>query len=155
VSTPLPPRLEFLTELHVMVETPIDVGPAPTGHRRIIPITGGTMTGPALSGRVLPGGADFQTLHSPELTELDARYVVEAADGALIHVHNSALRRGSAADVARLNRGDAVDPDAIYFRCSLRFSTASEAWGWLNHIVAVGTGERYPDSVKIAVFIVR
>ena len=65
MSTPLPPRLEFLTELHVMVETPIDVGPAPTGHRRIIPITGGTMKGPALSGRVLPGGADFQTLHSP------------------------------------------------------------------------------------------
>jgi len=49
--------------------------------------------------------------------------------GALIHVHNSAVRYGSAADIARLNRGEEVDPAAIYFRCSLRFSTASEAWG--------------------------
>lgn len=113
------------------------------------------MVGPALNGTVLPGGADFQVLHSPELTELDARYVVEADDGALIHVHNNALRHGSAADIARLNRGEEVDPGAIYFRCSLRFSTASEEWVWLNHVIAVGTGERYPDSVRIAVFIVR
>ncbi|KRE76934.1 MULTISPECIES: DUF3237 domain-containing protein [Micrococcaceae] len=155
MSAPLRPRLEFLTELNVTVETPIDVGPAPTGHRRIIPITGGTMTGLALRGTVLPGGADFQTLHSPELTELDARYVVEAEDGALIHVHNSAVRHGSAADIARLNRGEPVDPAAIYFRCSLRFSTASREWSWLNHVVAVGTGERYQDAVRIAVFIVR
>lgn len=155
MSTPAPPLLEFLTELSVAVEAPIDVGPAPAGHRRIVPITGGTMAGPRLSGNVLSGGADFQTLHGPELTELDARYVVAAEDGALIHVHNSALRSGPADEIARLNRGESVDPAAIYFRCSLRFSTASRAWGWLNNVVAVGTGERYPDSVRIAVFIVR
>jgi hypothetical protein len=113
------------------------------------------MVGPALNGTVLPGGADFQVLHSPELTELDARYIIQADDGALIHVHNNAVRHGSAADIARLNRGEPVDPAAIYFRCSLRFSTASEEWAWLNHVIAVGTGERYPDSVRIAVFIVR
>jgi hypothetical protein len=155
VTTPVPPRLEFLMELNVAVEPPTDVGPAPTGHRRIVPITGGTMVGPTLSGKVLPGGADFQVLHSPELIELDARYIVETDDGPLIHVHNSAIRHGSASDLARLNRGERVDPAAIYFRCSLRFSTASEEWAWLNHIVAVGTGERFPDFVRIAVFIVR
>ncbi|GGH99066.1 hypothetical protein GCM10007170_33050 [Arthrobacter liuii] len=137
------------------VETPVDVGPAPTGHRRIVPITGGTMIGPALSGTVLPGGADFQVLHSPELTELDARYIVQAAGGALIHVHNSAIRHGAAADIARLNHGEEVDPAAIYFRCSLRFSTASKEWAWLNDVIGVGTGERFPDFVRIAVFIVR
>lgn len=142
-------------ELNVSVEPPIDVGPAPTGHRRIVPISGGTMAGPVLRGKVLPGGADFQVLHGPELTELDARYIVETDDGALIHVQNSAIRHGSAGDIARLNRGESVDPTAIYFRCSLRLSTASEEWAWLNQIVAVGTGERFPDFVRIAVFIVR
>jgi hypothetical protein len=155
VSTPAPPFLEFLAELNVQVAEPLDAGSAPTGHRRIVPITGGTVAGPALKGTVLSGGADFQVLHSPELTELDARYVVEAGDGALIHVHNSAIRHGSAEDIARLNRGEKVDPAAIYFRCSLRFSTGSRQWWWLNNAVAVGTGERYPASVKIAVFIVR
>ena len=47
-----------------------------------------------------------------------------------------------------------IDPSAIYFRCSLRLSTASEKWWWLNHLVAVGAGERRPDSVRIAVFTV-
>jgi hypothetical protein len=155
VSTPAPPFLEFLAELHVQVAEPLDAGPAPTGHRRIVPINGGTVVGPALKGTVLSGGADFQVLHSPELTELDARYIVEADDGALIHVHNNAIRHGSAADIARLNRGEEVDPAAIYFRCSLRFSTASEEWAWLNHVVAVGSGKRYPGSVRIAVFVVR
>jgi len=151
---PTPPQLEFLAELTVSVATPLDAGPTPSGHHRIVPITGGTVVGPRLRGKVLPGGADFQVLHSPELTELDARYAVESDDGAIIYVHNNALRYGAAADMARLNRGEDIDPSAIYFRCSLRLSTASEKWWWLNHLVAVGAGERRPDSVRIAVFTV-
>jgi len=154
VPAPVPPRLEFLAELTVSVAAPLDAGPAPSGHRRIVPITGGTMAGPRLRGKVLPGGADFQVLHSPELTELDARYAVETDDGDIIYVHNNAVRHGAAADIARLNRGENVDPSAIYFRCALRLSTASEKWWRLNHVVAVGTGERRPDSVRIAVFTV-
>lgn len=155
VRWPAAPALEFLTELSVEVEAPIDVGPAPAGHRRLVPITGGVVSGPELNGRVLRGGADFQVLHSPELTELDARYIVHTDGGALVHVHNRALRHGSAGDLGKLNRGEEVDPAAIYFRCSLRFTTSSSEWAWLNNVVAVGTGERRPTSVHIAVFVVR
>jgi hypothetical protein len=146
--------LTFLTELTVQVGQPIDIGPAPDGHRRIVPILGGTARGPRLRGRVLPAGADFQVLRTPELTELDARYALESDDGAVIYVHNLALRHGRSEDIAKLKRGEHVDPSAIYFRCTPRFSTASSEWSWLNNVLTVGTGTRRPGAVEIAVFTI-
>lgn len=149
---PEPPALEYVGTLAVLIAGPVDVGPTPEGHRRIIPITGGTVAGPRLSGRVLPGGADFQTLHSPELTGLEARYALETEDGAVISVDNAALRSGSREAMDRLVRGEAVDPSEIYFRCSVRLRTSAPAWDWVNRTLFVGTGERYPDTVLVHVF---
>lgn len=151
---PEPPALSFLATLNVRVGPPIDVGATPQGHQRIIPIVGGTVSGPGLNGRVLPAGADFQILRSAELTELDARYAVELEGGAVVYVHNVALRFGSAEDIARLNRGEDVEPEMIYFRCTPRFSTAAPELAWLNHVITIGTGRRRPGSVEIDVFSV-
>ena len=153
-DAPDAPGLTFLAELSVTVAEPIDVGPAPEGHRRVIPITGGTISGPVLNGRVLPGGADYQILRSATLTELDARYVVETDDGDRIFVHNSALRHGSARDIELLNSGAAVDPSRIYFRCWPRLTTASPTLDWLNTRLMLGTGVRQPGRVVIRIFTV-
>ncbi|MGR0158790.1 DUF3237 domain-containing protein [Paenarthrobacter nitroguajacolicus] len=153
-AVPGPPELTFLAKLSVNVGSPIDLGITPEGHRRIVPITGGTVSGPQLRGRVLPAGADYQILRSPELTELDARYAVELDGGAMLYVHNLALRFGAEEDIARLNRGEEVDPALIYFRCTPRFSTAAPEWQWLNHTITVGTGQRRPGSVEIDVYTV-
>ncbi|WP_261608551.1 DUF3237 domain-containing protein [Paenarthrobacter aurescens] len=146
--------LSFLATLSVNVDPPVDVGVTPEGHRRIIPIVGGTVAGPGFNGRVLPAGADFQLLRSAEMTELDARYAVELEGGEVVYVHNPALRFGAAEDIARLNRGEDVDPALIYFRCTPRFSTAAPGLAWLNHVIAVGTGRRRPGLVEIDVFTV-
>lgn len=151
---PQPPALEYVGTLSVLITEPIDVGRTPEGHRRIIPITGGTATGPRLSGRVLAGGADFQTLHSPELTQLEARYAIEAEDGAVISVDNAALRSGSPEAMARLVRGEDVDPSEIYFRCAVRLRASAAGWDWVNRTLFVGSGERYPDRVVIHLFAV-
>lgn len=151
---PVPPALDYVGTLSVLVAEPIDIGPTPEGHRRIIPITGGSVAGPRLAGRVLAGGADFQTLHTPELTGLDARYAVETDDGAIISVDNAALRAGNRAALERLARGEAVDPVEVYFRCAPRLRTSSPRWDWVNRTVFVGSGERYPDRVVVHVFAV-
>ncbi|MFE4228101.1 DUF3237 domain-containing protein [Arthrobacter sp. NPDC056886] len=153
-EVPEAPGLTFLAELSVTVGEPIDVGPTPEGHRRVIPITGGTVLGPAFNGRVLPGGADYQLLRSATLTELDARYVLETDDGHRIFVHNTALRHGSARDIELLNSGAAVDPAKIYFRCWPRLTTASPALEWLNTCLTIGTGERQPGRVVIRIFTI-
>lgn len=151
---PAPPGLSFLAEVSVSVGEPVDIGPTPEGHRRMVPITGGTVRGPALNGRVVPGGADYQFLRGPTLTELDARYLLETDDGRRIFVHNTALRHGSARDIELLNSGAAVDPSRIYFRCWPRLTTASPALDWLNTRLTVGTGVRRPGQVVIRIFTV-
>ena len=73
-----------------------ELGEAPHGRRRIIPITGGRISGERVSGRVLPGGADWQVVRADGVAELDARYTIETADGALIYVSNRGVRHGPA-----------------------------------------------------------
>jgi hypothetical protein len=61
------------------------VGPSKRGPRNIIPITGGELTG-RITGKVLPGGADYQNLTPP--ATIDARYLWQTADGEIIIVRN-------------------------------------------------------------------
>ena len=151
---PQPPRLDYVATLSVIVAEPLDIGPTAEGHRRIVPITGGTVSGPRLVGRVLPLGADYQTLHTPGLSQLDARYAVETDDGAIVSVDNAAVRAGSPAAMEKLARGEDVDPAEIYFRCALRLRSSAPGWEWVNRTVFVGTGERRPDRVLVHVFAV-
>ena len=154
------PALEHIGDLTVFVATPIEAGQVTglnsRGKRRIIPITSGTLTGPQLQGRVLPGGADFQIVVSDTCADLDARYLI-ALDGPEhagqhIFVQNRALRRGSADDITKLVRGEPVDPAAIYFRCVPTFEVSSPALQWLSESIFVGTGARFPDRVEISLF---
>ena len=61
------------------------VGASKRGPRNIIPITGGELTG-RITGKVLPGGADYQNLSPP--ATIDARYLWQTADGEIIIVRN-------------------------------------------------------------------
>ena len=100
----------------------------------------------------LPGGADFQLIVNDRLSELDARYVLETDGGDLIYVQNRAIRSGPPELIARLVRGEAVDPAQIYFRCSPSFETASASLAWMAERMFVGTGARYPDAVAMRFF---
>jgi Protein of unknown function (DUF3237) len=149
------PALQHVMDLTVYVTAPIEAGNVKglnsRGKRRIIPITGGTVTG-HVNGKILPGGADFQIVVSETTADLDARYMLELDDGEHIFVQNRALRRGSATDIAKLVRGEHVAPEAIYFRCVPTFEVSSPALEWLTQSIFVGTGARYPDRVQISVF---
>jgi hypothetical protein len=103
---------------------------------------------------VLPGGADFQLIVTPRLAELDARYVLETDAGDLIYVQNRAVRVAPPELTARLIRGEPVDPQLIYFRCSPSFETASSALGWISERLFIGTGARHPDRVEMKLFAV-
>ncbi len=150
---PLPePRLKFFADLRVQVGQPQEVGRTVHGLRRLIPITGGTATGDGWTARVLPGGADFQLVVNDRLSELDARYVLETDGGDFIYVQNRAVRSGPPELIARLVRGEPVDPTQIYFRCSPSFETASAALGWIAERMFVGSGSRYPDTVAMRFF---
>lgn len=146
------PRLKFFADLRVEVGAPQQVGQTVHGLRRLIPITGGTATGDGWSARVLPGGADFQLIVNDRLSQLDARYMLETDAGDFIYVQNRAVRSGPPELIARLVRGEPVDPAQIYFRCSPSFETAAPALSWMGERMFVGTGARYPDAVVMRFF---
>ncbi len=149
------PTLEHVCDLTVFVAAPLEAGQITglnsRGRRRIIPITGGKVTG-RINGTVLPGGADFQIVVSETSADLDARYLLALVDGSHVYVQNRALRRGSAEDIARLVCGEPVDPAAIYFRCVPTFEVSTPALAWMTESIFVGTGARFPDRVEISVY---
>jgi hypothetical protein len=142
-----PPQLQFFADLSVQVDKPQEVGVTARGRRRLIPILGGEAVGEGWRARVLPGGADFQLVITDTLAELDARYCLETDAGELIYVQNRAIRSGPPDLMAKLVRGEPVDPAQIYFRCSPSFETASTSLRWITERMFVGAGARHPDKV--------
>src|SRR5688500_9178111 len=102
-SSPL--NLEPLFRAEITLAPPQELGDTPLGRRRIIGITGGRFAGGRLSGRVLPGGADWQIIRSDGVTDFDARYTLETGDGAPIYVRHGGYRHGPAEVIRKLLEG--------------------------------------------------
>ena len=101
-----------LFSAEITLAPPLEMGVSPLGRRRIIEITGGQFTGERLSGKVLPGGADWQLVRADGVAYLDTRYTLETHDGALIYVQNRGYRHGPAEVIERLARGEMVESAA-------------------------------------------
>jgi len=145
-------RLEPMFRATITLAPPQELGEAPLGRRRIIPITGGRVEGARLNGIVLPGGADWQIVRGDGVADLDARYTVETHDGALVYVRNRGLRHGRPEVLARLARGEDVDPAEYYMRTQPWFETGDARYAWLNRTISVGTGARRAAAVELEFF---
>lgn len=146
------PSLDYFADLQVEVGVPQVLSQGPRGMRRLVPIMGGKAQGNGWTARVLPGGTDFQLIVSDTLSELDARYGLETDGGDLIYVQNHAVRAAPPEAMAKLLRGEPVDPAQIYFRCSPRFETASPTLRWITERMFVGVGVRHPAQVVMRFF---
>lgn len=87
------PSLTFATEITASIGQPIMVGPVAGGLRAMVPIVGGQLAGPLLTGRILPGGADWALLQPDGTALVDARYAIELADGGCVSIRNAGLCR--------------------------------------------------------------
>jgi hypothetical protein len=140
-----------LFDISATLDPPVTLGVAATGERRMVAITGGRVSG-RVDGEILPGGADWQVLRPDGLADIDARYLLRTTDGAVAEVWSRGLRHGPADVMQKLAAGEPVDPSLYYFRTSMRFESAAPSLQWLTRILAVGIGERRPDTVQIKVF---
>src|SRR5690349_17633333 len=130
----------------------LDLGSAPFGHRRVVNILGGPVTGAKLNGRILPGGADWQVLAADGSLDIHARYTIESDAGALIQVDSKGVRHGPPEVLVQLARGDEVDPSLYYFRTVMRFETGHPSAAWLNRILALARGAREKNAVRLDVY---
>ena len=117
-----PPQLEFAFEEVVTLDKAVVVGDTLFGHRQYIPITGGSVTGPKLKGKVLPGGWDWQLGLGNSCASLSADYMLQAEDGTIINVSNKGLLCGEA--------------DGAFTRPV--FEAPKEAYDWLTRGTFVG-----------------
>jgi hypothetical protein len=148
-------NLQPLFKAEITLAPAQELGEAPRGRRRIIPITGGRVSGERLAGRVLPGGADWQVIRADGVAELDARYTLETDDGALVYVTNRGVRHGPAEVIRRLAAGEPVDPALYCMRTTPWFETGDARYAWLNRIVCVATGARRATAVELEVFEIK
>ena len=143
-----PPTLAPVAEVIVELGEPLDFGRTRDGIRRFTPILGGevrgipgTAAGEALRGlraEILPGGGDRQLVRPDGAVEIDARYDARAAEGALIGLRATGVRRASA--------------DGVYFRVALRFETADSALAELQDALFIADGVREADRVTHTVY---
>ena len=77
---------------------------------------------------------------------------VRGPDEAVVSVYASGPEE-SPEDVARLLKGEPVDPARVYFRCTPTFEVSTPRLQWLTDNIFVGTGARAPNGVKIEVYI--
>ena len=148
-------NLQPLFKAEITLAPPQELGDTPQGRRRIIGITGGRFSGERLSGRVLPGGADWQVIRADGVADLDARYTLETSDGALIYVRNRGYRHGPAEVLEKLSLGEAVEPSLYYMRTTPSFETGDARYSWLNRMVCVATGARRAAAVELDVYEVK
>ena len=138
--------------IHAELAGIMNLGRTPYGERRIIDILGGTVRGPKLNGRILPGGADWQIIRADGAADIQARYTIETDAGARILVTSDGLRHGPPDVMEKLARGDDVDPSLYYFRTVMRFETSAPEVSWLNRILALARGQRETRAVRLNVF---
>ncbi|SDN98936.1 Protein of unknown function [Klenkia soli] len=145
------PRLTFAFEAKVEIAPSLRIGRGEHEEVWFTPITGGTVEGPRLTGRVLPYGGDWSTTRAGETT-LDARYLLEASDGAVIDILNVGFWRADPEVDARVEAGEDVDESEYYYRTSPRFQTDAAVHAWLTRSVFVGMARGEEGKVCIRFF---
>jgi hypothetical protein len=156
MSSRLPePRLTKVYRLEATLGEPFDLGDIGQGHRRIVPLTGGTFTGTEINGKLLPGAsADWQTV-LPDGTALgDIRYTLQTDRGELLYVQSRSIRHGAPEVLARLGRGEDVEASEYTFRTATQIETAAPALHWFNKGIFISVGGRQAAGVIYETYLV-
>jgi hypothetical protein len=137
------PSSEYLFAITATISAPFEVGPSSQGIVRAIPITGGTVEGKGIIGRVVPGGADWQLSRTDGVTELEATYAIQMDDDTYIKV---------------INRGIVYreEDKPAYFRTNVHFDAPSASqWNWMNEAIFLCKAQGHPtleNAVLIEVY---
>ena len=145
-------RTRPLFAMRLDVRPLVAVGATPGANRRIGLVPGGTFEGERVSGIVLDGGNDWQSVRADGSVRLDVRLILKTYDGALITMTYGGLRHGPADVIRRMEGGEAVDASSYYFRINPVFETADPRYDFLNGVLALGVGHRQAGGPVYSVF---
>ncbi|MCB5426423.1 DUF3237 family protein [Altererythrobacter sp. CC-YST694] len=155
---PFLPRLEHAFTIAIDLSRPYWVKPSARGDiRAAIYAVDGTVEGPLLNGKVVPmSGGDFPLQRENGVIDFDARYLIEADDGAIIYLENRGYRWAKSDDVAgKMRANESVGFDDYYMRVTPKFDAPAGPHEWMSKHVFVGVAEKLPGANRIHYFVVR
>ncbi len=123
-------KTEHVWDAKVKIANVIVLGESKRGLRRVIPILGGTFSGPKIKGEVLPGGEDWQNVRPDGDTELNARYLLKTDDGHIIQVINQVLIHMPSKD----EKGQPYIKSVVDLEAPV-----NSPYDYLNHAIFLGT----------------
>lgn len=115
----------------------VDFGQTVIGHRRMVPITGGEVSGTIGEGKILPG-TDWQWVEPDGTISLDAHYAIELATGEFVEVESRGIRHVS-------------ESGEVYFRTSIRLTTVSTRPD-INQRMFTSIGTRLENQVILDIY---
>lgn len=148
------PSLSFLCDMELTLEKPHLPGKTSFGNRKIIRVIGGKLQGNKLNATVVPGGDDWITVREDGTIIQNVRILLETDDNALILMTYRGIRTGPKEVLARLDKGEEVNPDEYYFRTSPIFETADSRYDWLNSRIFVSNGMRLETGVNYSIYTI-
>ena len=142
-------RLIPLFDMVAELAPTVVLGYGPRGERRMVPTLSGSFEGSRLRGTILPGGVDWQIIRPDCVAEIEAHYLLQTNDGAVIRVINKGYRHGPPDVIRRLAEGETVPPSAYYFRAAPVFQAPLGRYEWLSRSLFISTGDRSVNSVVL------
>ena len=140
------PGLERAFDVDARLGPLEDHGMTRAGHRRVVPIAGGRISG-LFDAEILPGGADWQLVRPDGTIEIDTRYSARTPAGEYIHLRTSGVRSGPPEILEALLRGEPVAPSEYYFRIGVRLETSAPRLAVLERSIFVASAVREADRV--------
>ena len=142
-----PIGLEHLFTITFFAPNLNPIGDTPHGKRFLANVDGGHFQGPRMKGTVHAPAGDWLLIRNDNSVQLDVRCSLVTDDDVRIFMSYQGLRVGEQSVLDRMAAGEEVDPNEYYMRTICRFETGDEKYYWLNHLLAVGTGQRFPERV--------
>ncbi|MGE5722104.1 MAG: DUF3237 family protein [Sphingomonadales bacterium] len=154
---PFAPKFEHAFTISIELAGLQWVRPTALGDTRAaVYAASGTIEGPRLNGRVVPmSGGDFPLVRPNGVIDFDARYLLEADDGAIIYLQNRGFRWARSPEIAeKMARNEPVEPDDYYMRVSPKFDAPAGPHEWMSRHMFVGVAEKIPGANRIHYFVI-
>jgi hypothetical protein len=145
-------NLEYEFTFNATTKGPVQIGAGPYGTRFVMEVTGGSLEGKRIKGKVLTGGGDWFLVGPDGWGRVDVRGQFLTDDGAGIYTAYTGLLEMNEKIQRAIVAGSGTDYRDQYFRTTPRFETGDPRYAWLNQAVFVAEGRLMPQAVEYKVY---
>ena len=145
-------NLEFEFALKATLKEPLVIGAGPFGTRSYYEITGGSVEGERLRGKLLTGGGDWLLTGPDGHARLDVRAQILTHDQVAIYAYYTGIIELNQKVQEAIASRRATDYADQYFRTTPRFETGDARYSWLTQSLFAAEGRVGPNLVEYKVY---